>query len=98
MKKCSKFKQEKPLNEYNKDSSRKDGISTICKPCRKLVSKERLDKNKEEYFITINVRDCFTLLYKISFSNLLNNINYDIKDIGYWDNLTHRYNIENRFY
>lgn len=57
-----------------------------------------LYKNKEEYFITINVRDCFTLLYKISFSNLLNNINYNIKDIGYWDNLTQRYNIENSFY
>lgn len=50
MKKCSKCKQEKLLNEYNKDSSRKDGISTICKPCRKIVSNKWLEKNKEEHY------------------------------------------------
>lgn len=51
MKKCSKCKQEKLLNGYNKDSSRKDGISTICKSCRKILSNKWLDQNKEEYYI-----------------------------------------------
>jgi hypothetical protein len=50
MKKCSKCKQEKSLNEYSKDSSRKDGISAICKPCRNILSNKWLNKNKEEYY------------------------------------------------
>jgi hypothetical protein len=38
-----------------------------------------------KYFITINIRDCITLLYEISFTNLFDFIKTD-KQIGYYDN------------
>lgn len=34
MKVCSKCKSEKPLSDYYKDSYKKDGLSSYCKPCR----------------------------------------------------------------
>lgn len=40
MKKCSKCSVEKELSEFYKCSSRKDGISTICKPCDKARVKQ----------------------------------------------------------
>lgn len=47
----------------------------------------------DKYFITINVRDCVSLLYEIQFKNLLDFIDYSFKNIGYWDNLTKIYTI-----
>ncbi len=38
-----------------------------------------------KYYITINVRDCVTLLYEISFANLFDFIKID-KPLGYYDN------------
>jgi hypothetical protein len=38
-----------------------------------------------EYYITINVRDCVSLLYKITFANLYDFIKMD-KPLGYYDN------------
>lgn len=37
MKICKKCKQEKPLTEFHKDSSHKDGLRLDCKECRKPV-------------------------------------------------------------
>lgn len=38
-----------------------------------------------KYFITINIRDCITLLYEISFANLFNFIKTD-QPLGFYDN------------
>jgi len=44
-----------------------------------------LYEKKGKYFITINIRDCLTLLYEISYSNLFDFIKTD-QPIGYYDN------------
>ena len=41
MKKCSKCKEEKPLEEFGKDKQRKDGKSYYCKPCDRAYQLER---------------------------------------------------------
>ena len=41
---CSKCKDEKQIDEFGKDSSRKDGYSYLCKIC--LINKSRLYKKK----------------------------------------------------
>ena len=43
------------------------------------------------YYITINVRDCVTLLYEIKFENLLDIAESNDNNIGYWDNKTKIY-------
>ena len=45
----------------------------------------------DKYFITINVRDCVSLLYEIQFKDLLNLKEDSFKKIGYWNNLTRIY-------
>ena len=47
-KKCSRCKAVKPLTEFYKDKSRKDGLQPRCKPCSKAVVKEyqQTDKGK----------------------------------------------------
>ena len=47
----------------------------------------------DKYFITVNVRDYFTLLYEIEFKSILNLKENNIKKINYWNNLTYNYNI-----
>jgi hypothetical protein len=40
----------------------------------------------DKYYITINVRDCVSLLYEIQFNDVLLKFKEDdIKKIGYWD-------------
>jgi hypothetical protein len=43
------------------------------------------------FYLTINVRDCVSLLYEIQFKNLLDFKEDDIKIIGYWDLKTKLY-------
>ncbi len=38
MKVCAKCNSEKQLSEYYKDSAKKDGLSSYCKPCRIIAS------------------------------------------------------------
>jgi len=45
MKTCSKCKQDKPLTEFRKDKSKKDGYSPMCKTCRDLYPR---DKRKDQ--------------------------------------------------
>lgn len=50
MKKCSKCKQEKELNNFGKDKKQCDGFNRVCKQCRQSFSKEHskrlYEKNK----------------------------------------------------
>lgn len=56
MKQCSKCKIVKPLEEYHKDKSSKNGLRSICKECRRPISKiyylenkEKINKNNKRY-------------------------------------------------
>lgn len=46
MKICSKCNQEKPLEEFYKDSNSSDGKRSTCKSCIKISNKEYYSKNK----------------------------------------------------
>jgi hypothetical protein len=56
MKKCTKCKETKQLNNFNKDKSRKDGLSCWCKECMHInirnnyiLNKEKKNKYSKEY-------------------------------------------------
>jgi len=48
MKQCSGCKKEKPLDEFSKDKSKKDGLRTQCKECSKQNQKQYRKINKEK--------------------------------------------------
>jgi len=48
IKTCNKCKIEKPLSEFHKNSSNKDGLSYTCKECRRLIRKSNYAENKTE--------------------------------------------------
>lgn len=48
MKKCSKCLENKNLNEFSKDSKKKDGLKVICKLCHSIYRKEHYQKNKDK--------------------------------------------------
>lgn len=44
MKRCPRCAETKPLTEFHKNPSRKDGVSSVCKPCRRLYDHERYER------------------------------------------------------
>ncbi|MHA2123226.1 MAG: endonuclease domain-containing protein [Promethearchaeota archaeon] len=48
MKICNKCKKEKEYESFNKDSSKKDGLHTICKSCSRTNSAKYYKNNKEK--------------------------------------------------
>jgi len=48
MKICSKCKAEKPLTEFSKHKSAKDGLCSTCKSCARLISSNWYYQNKEK--------------------------------------------------
>jgi len=48
MKKCSVCKNRYPIEEYRKDSSRKDGLHTTCNKCNSEIQRRWYLKNKEK--------------------------------------------------
>lgn len=49
MKKCSICKVEKPLDEFNNNSQRKDGKQNKCKSCSRQVSKKHYNATKDDF-------------------------------------------------
>ena len=49
MKKCPRCLEDKPVSEFNKDASKKDGFTSYCRPCSNRATKEHYEKNKERY-------------------------------------------------
>ena len=49
MKRCSKCSLTKELDEFNKNKSKKDGLATECKHCKKLQDKKYREEHKEYY-------------------------------------------------
>lgn len=48
MKRCSKCGEEKPLDEFYKNRSAKDGLTVWCKPCDKTAAAAYYAANKEK--------------------------------------------------
>ncbi len=46
MKICTKCKEEKPLGDFRKQSSTKDGLKYYCKECDNRIAKKYYEKNK----------------------------------------------------
>lgn len=49
MKTCTFCKEVKPLSEFNKNKSRKDGLQNKCRPCSQTRFKEYYASNKEHH-------------------------------------------------
>lgn len=49
MKECIKCKQIKQYSDFNKDSNKSDGLSSVCKECDRLSSQEYRNKYPEYY-------------------------------------------------
>jgi len=45
---CSKCKEQKPIDEFKTDRSRKDGKGYICKPCNTKIYHQQLSPEKRE--------------------------------------------------
>lgn len=63
-KECSKCHKIKSVSEFNKDNSKKDGISSVCKECKSKHAKEHYKNNSEnikektkKYYIN-NIEQC----------------------------------------
>lgn len=48
MKKCYKCKEEKYLDQFTKDKSKKDGLNSACKVCSKLMIQTYYKENREK--------------------------------------------------
>ena len=56
MKKCSVCKLEKPLTDYRKDKSRKDGIHKTCNSCNASIQRDWYQRNKAKAQANANKR------------------------------------------
>jgi len=45
---CSKCKEELPISEFHRNKTHKDGLTSACKRCRKIESKNYLKTHKEQ--------------------------------------------------
>jgi hypothetical protein len=54
---CTKCKEIKILTDFNKNKTRKDGHSNICRECSNLKSKEYYNDNREKHKIIIGERN-----------------------------------------
>ena len=48
-KKCSSCKEEKDLNQFNKNKRRSDGLNTLCKYCSRKRSRKYYADNREKH-------------------------------------------------
>lgn len=48
MKRCPTCKEVKPRGEFNKDASKKDGLSNLCKECNRAKSRKWRAENPEK--------------------------------------------------
>jgi len=49
MKECSKCKRIKSLDNFHRDNSKKDGIKTICKECRRKITTNHLSIERKTF-------------------------------------------------
>jgi hypothetical protein len=46
---CNKCKKDKSVDDFHKNPTKKDGLQSMCKECRKNYHREHYLKNKEKY-------------------------------------------------
>lgn len=49
MKICSRCKTERPLSDFNRNNTKSDGLSTMCKCCNKEYQKKRYIENSTSH-------------------------------------------------
>lgn len=59
VKKCGRCKKEKSKLDFHSNPSKKDGLQSMCKDCRKEYHKEHYNKNKEKYKNNNKIRRSF---------------------------------------
>ena len=53
---CSKCKEEKSIELFSKNKSKKSGYSCECKECHKIIRKKYYDNNKEKEISRVHIR------------------------------------------
>ena len=53
---CSKCKEEKSIELFSKNKSKKSGYSCECKECHKIIRKNYYDNNREKEINRVHVR------------------------------------------
>lgn len=56
MKTCSKCKQQKNIDEFNKNKSKRDGYSGVCRDCQKLYKQAHYVNNKDKVYAAARKR------------------------------------------
>ena len=54
MRTCLSCKKEKPLDEFYKERSRKDGLDIYCKICKRRKVKDNKEKSSKRYLAYLN--------------------------------------------
>jgi len=49
MKRCNTCKKKKPLSEFNRKASKKDGLQGVCRECNRKSSKKYYASNKQKH-------------------------------------------------
>ena len=49
IKHCNKCGKDKPISEFGKNKSKKDGLQTMCKECVRAYGKLHYATHKEDY-------------------------------------------------
>lgn len=60
-KKCCKCKEDKDVSEFNKNKTKKDGLSTYCRICNGIRSKQYYREKKEEHLVNVTRRKKITV-------------------------------------
>lgn len=81
MKKCSKCKELKSLEDFNKQKTGKGGLTSKCKDCQSHYGKEYFIKNKEKVKLyRLQNKDKLSINQKITDKNFHKNHPNYIKD------------------
>lgn len=54
-KQCTRCNQIKPISEFNKNKTKKDGHHNLCRVCSNINSKTYYNKNKEEHIKKVRI-------------------------------------------
>lgn len=46
---CKRCNKEKPIGEFSRNKTRRDGLQDYCKVCNNIINKQWLDKHREQY-------------------------------------------------
>ena len=57
MKICTLCKQDKPLNEFNKKNSSRDGLQNVCRSCNRVRSKRYYKENHDKHRVAVRERN-----------------------------------------